>query len=234
MIPIYGVPEGVDALALVRRWAEQDGPVLHIARDDSRLAGLQEAIGFFGPEIEIICFPAWDCLPYDRVSPNGAIVAERIAALSRLQAEPKRKRIVLTTVNAALQRVAPRAALQGAGMRLAVGDSISPEDVAAFLDADGYRRTGTVMDAGEYALRGGIIDVFPAGEAAPVRIDLFGDTIESIRRFDPETQRSGEATGSLDFHPASEIAFDQTSVARFRSAWRELFGAKAVEDPLYE
>ncbi|HVE20870.1 MAG TPA: transcription-repair coupling factor [Acidocella sp.] len=234
MIPIYGVPEGVDALALVRRWAEQDAPVLHIARDDSRLAGLQEAIGFFGPEIEVISFPAWDCLPYDRVSPNGAIVAERIAALSRLQAEPKRKRIVLTTINAALQRVAPRAALQGAGMRLAVGDSVSPEDIAAFLDADGYRRTGTVMDAGEYALRGGIIDVFPAGEAAPVRIDLFGDTIESIRRFDPETQRSGEATGQLDFHPASEIAFDQAAVARFRSAWREIFGAKAVEDPLYE
>jgi transcription-repair coupling factor (superfamily II helicase) len=234
MIHIYGVPEGVDALALVRRWAEQDGPVLHIARDDTRLAGLQEAIGFFGPEIEVISFPAWDCLPYDRVSPNGAIVAERIAALSRLQAEPKRKRIVLTTVNAALQRVAPRAALQGAGMRLAVGDGVAPEDIAAFLDADGYRRTGTVMDAGEYALRGGIIDVFPAGEAAPVRIDLFGDTIESLRRFDPETQRSGEAMGSLDFHPASEIAFDQASIARFRSAWREIFGQKAVEDPLYE
>ncbi len=234
MIPVYGVPEGVDALALVRRWAEQDKPVLHIARDDTRLAGLQEAIGFFGPEIEVISFPAWDCLPYDRVSPNGAIVAERIAALSRLQAEPGRKRIVLTTVNAVLQRVTPRAALQGAGMRLAVGDSVAPDDVAAFLDADGYRRTGTVMEAGEYALRGGIIDVFPAGEAAPVRIDLFGDTIESIRRFDPETQRSGEAAKSLDFHPASEIAFDQASVARFRSAWREIFGQKAVEDPLYE
>ncbi len=234
MIPVYGVPEGVDALALVRRWAEHDGPVLHIARDDTRLAGLEEAIGFFGPEVEVISFPAWDCLPYDRVSPNGAIVAERIAALSRLQGEPRRKRIVLTTVNAALQRVAPRAALQGAGMRLAVGDSVAPEDVAAFLDADGYRRTGTVMDAGEYALRGGIIDVFPAGESAPVRIDLFGDNIESIRRFDPETQRSGEAMGSLDFHPASEIAFDQPSVTRFRSAWREIFGQKAVEDPLYE
>src|ERR1700735_2542568 len=126
MIPIYGVPEGVDALALGRRWAEQDEPVLHIARDDSRLAGLQEAIGFFGPEIEIICFPAWDCLPYDRVSPNGAIVAERIAALSRVQAERSRKRIVLTTVNAALHRVAPLAALQGAGSRWAWATASPP------------------------------------------------------------------------------------------------------------
>ncbi|HUW79608.1 MAG TPA: hypothetical protein VMV54_01790, partial [Acidocella sp.] len=79
MIPLYGVPEGVDAMALVRRLGEHDGPVLHIARDDGRLAGLAEAIGFFGPEIEVIAFPAWDCLPYDRVSPNGAIIAERIA-----------------------------------------------------------------------------------------------------------------------------------------------------------
>jgi transcription-repair coupling factor (superfamily II helicase) len=234
MITVYGVPEGVDALLLVRRLGEHDGPVLHIARDDGRLAGLAEAIAFFGPEVEVISFPAWDCLPYDRVSPNGAIIAERIAALSRLQASPEKKRIVLTTVNAALQRVTPRAGLVGAGMRLSVGDSIAPDEVAAFLDADGYNRTGTVMEPGEYALRGGIIDVFPAGDAAPVRLDLFGDSIESIRRFDPETQRSGEAVLVLDFHPASEVAFDEASVARFRTAWRELFGAKAVEDPLYE
>jgi transcription-repair coupling factor (superfamily II helicase) len=233
MISVYGAPEGVDALVLVRRLGEHAGPVLHIARDDGRLAGLAEAIGFFGPEVEVIAFPAWDCLPYDRVSPNGAIIAERIAALSRLQAEPGKKRIVLTTVNAVLQRVTPRSALAGAGMRLAVGDTIAQEDLAAFLDADGYNRTGTVMEPGEFSLRGGIIDVFPAGEALPVRLDLFGDVIESIRRFDPETQRSGEPVKALDFHPASEVAFDAASVARFRSAWREVFGPKAVDDPLY-
>ena len=94
MIPLYGVPEGVHAaMALVRRLGEHDGPVLHIARDDGRLAGLAEAIGFFGPEIEVIASPAWDCLPYDRVSPNGTIIAERIAALADCQAEPAKKRI---------------------------------------------------------------------------------------------------------------------------------------------
>ena len=234
MITVYGVPDGVDAMVLVRRLGEQGGPVLHIARDDTRLAGLAEAIAFFGPEVEVVTFPAWDCLPYDRVSPNGAIIAERIAALSRLQEDPGRKRIVLTTVNAALQKVPPRKALAGGGMKLAVADSIAPEDLAAFLDADGYNRVATVMEAGEFSLRGGIIDVFPAGESAPVRIDLFGDVIESIRRFDPETQRSGEKLNRLDFHPASELAYDTASVARFRSAWREMFGPKAVEDPLYQ
>jgi transcription-repair coupling factor (superfamily II helicase) len=233
MITVYGVPEGVDALVLVRRLGEHDGPVLHVVRDDSRLAGLVESVAFFGPEVEVITVPAWDCLPYDRVSPNGAIIAERIAALSRLQAEPGKKRIVLTTVNAALQKVPPGAVLAGAGMRLAVGDSIAPQDLAAFLDSDGYNRVGTVMEAGEFSLRGGIIDVFPAGELAPVRIDLFGDLIESIRRFDPETQRSGEPVKMLDFHPASELSFDAASVARFRTCWREMFGPKAVEDPLY-
>jgi transcription-repair coupling factor (superfamily II helicase) len=233
MITVYGVPEGVDAMVLVRRLGEHDGPVLHIARDDNRLAGLAESIGFFGPEVEVITFPAWDCLPYDRVSPNGAIIAERISSLAKLQAEPGKKRIVLTTVNAALQKVPPRLALAGAGMRLAVGDSIAPEDLAAFLDSDGYNRVGTVMEAGEFSLRGGIIDVFPAGDFAPVRIDLFGDLIESIRRFDPETQRSAEPVALLDFHPASELSFDEASVARFRTNWREMFGPKAVEDPLY-
>jgi transcription-repair coupling factor (superfamily II helicase) len=234
MIMVYGTPEGVDALLLVRRVGEHGGPVLHIARDDSRLAGLADAIAFFGPEVEVISFPAWDCLPYDRVSPNQAIIAERIAALSRLQEAPGKARIVLTTVNAALQKVPPRSALKGAGMRLAVGDSIAPEDLAAFLDADGYNRTGTVMEAGEFSIRGGILDVFPSGESTPVRLDFFGDNIESIKRFDPETQRSGAAIPALDFRPASELAFDEASVARFRTAWRDLFGQKTVDNPLYE
>jgi transcription-repair coupling factor (superfamily II helicase) len=234
MITVHGVPEGLDAALLVRRLGEHGGPVVHVAVDDARLAVLAEAVGFFGPEVEVVQFPAWDCLPYDRVSPNGAVIAERIASLSRLQAAPAKKRIVLTTVNAVLQRVPPRSALVGAGMRLAVGDSIPPADLAAFLDADGYNRVGTVMEPGEFCIRGGIIDVFPAGEAAPVRLDLFGDTIESMRRFDPETQRSGEAVGLLDFHPASELSFDQASVARFRANWREMFGPKSVDDPLYE
>ncbi len=234
MIPVYGVPEGVDALLLVRRWAEHGGSVLHIARDDTRLAGLAEAIRFFGPEVEVVSFPAWDCLPYDRVSPNGAIIAERIASLSRLQAAPAARRIVLTTINAAMQKVPPRAALAGSGFHVAVGEAVSVADLAAFLDADGYNRVGTVMEAGEFSLRGGIIDVFPAGEAAPVRLDLFGDVVESMRRFDPETQRSGEALTSLAFHPASELAFNTESVARFRAAWREMFGQDAVSDPLYQ
>ena len=143
---VYGAPEGWDAFLLARRRAEFAGPMLHVARDDARMARLAEAMAFVMPEAEILRFNAWDCLPYDRVSPNGAIIAERIAALSRLQDSAAKKRILLTTVNAALQKVPPRKALVGAGMSVAIGDSIAPEDLAAFLDADGYNRTGTVME----------------------------------------------------------------------------------------
>ncbi len=124
-------------------------------------------------------FPAWDCLPYDRVSPNPAIVSERIATLARLLGGGRRgPRIVLTTVNALVQRVPPRHVFRGASLALAAGGTVQPEVLARFLEANGYGRADTVMEPGEYAMRGGIIDIFPAGEAEPVRLDLFGDTIE--------------------------------------------------------
>ena len=179
--PVYGAPEGWDAFLLARRRGEFAGPILHVTRDDARMARLAEALAFVAPEAEILRFPAWDCLPYDRVSPNPALVSERIATLARLLDKPTGPRIVLTTVNALVQRVPPRAAFAGASLELRVNGTIQPEKLARFLEANGYGRAGTVMEPGEYAIRGGIIDLFPAGEADPVRLDLFGDTIE----FDP-------------------------------------------------
>ncbi len=178
---VWGAPEGFDALLLARRRTEFAGPVLHVTRDDARMARLTEALGFFASEIEVLRFPAWDCLPYDRVSPNPALVSERIATLGRLLEKSERPRIVLTTVNALVQRLPPRYAFRGASMLLEVNGTIEPEKLTRFLEAHGYGRAGTVMEPGEYAMRGGIIDVFPAGEPDPVRLDLFGDTIE----FDP-------------------------------------------------
>ncbi len=230
---VYGAPEGWDAFLLARRRAEIAGPVLHVARDDARMARLAEALAFVVPEAEILRFPAWDCLPYDRVSPNAALVAERIATLGRLLDPARRPRIVLTTVNALVQRVPPRTAFAGASLELKVNGDINPENLARFLEAHGYGRAGTVMEPGEYAMRGGIIDIFPAGEADPVRLDLFGDTVESIRTFDPATQRSEGKRGRIVLRPVSEVPLDRESVARFRTAWREIFGQKAAEDPIY-
>ncbi len=233
-VPVYGAPEGWDAFLLARRRAEAAGPVVHVTRDDARMARLAEALAFVMPEADILRFPAWDCLPYDRVSPNPVLVAERVATLTRLLEKSARPRIVLTTVNALVQRVPPRAIFAGASLKLAVYATVEPEKLATFLEAHGYGRAGTVMEPGEYAMRGGIIDLFPAGELDPVRLDLFGDTIESIRVFDPATQRSGAKRGALTLRPVSEVPLDHDSIARFRTAWRELFEQGAADDPLYQ
>ena len=182
-VPVWGAPEGWDAFLLARRRAEFAGPVLHVTRDDARMARLTEALAFFAPEIEVLRFPAWDCLPYDRVSPNPALVSERIATLARLLETSKRPRIVLTTVNALVQRVPPSAVFANASLELKTGGDVKPERLAQFLEANGYGRAGTVMEPGEYAMRGGIVDIFPAGEADPIRLDMFGDTIETIKTF---------------------------------------------------
>jgi len=231
--PVFGAPEGWDAFLLARRRGEFAGPILHVTRDDARMARLAEALAFVAPEAEVLRFPAWDCLPYDRVSPNPALVSERIASLTRLLEKPTRPRIVLTTVNALVQRVPPRTAFTGASMELRTNGTVHPEKLAQFLEANGYGRAGTVMEPGEYAMRGGIIDVFPAGEADPVRLDLFGDTIESIRIFDPTTQRSADRRQRLTLRPVSEVPLDQEAISRFRSGWRESFGQPAAEDPIY-
>jgi transcription-repair coupling factor (superfamily II helicase) len=230
---IWGTPEGWDAVLLARRAREHTGPLVHAARDDSRMARLAEALAFFAPHAEVLRFPAWDCLPYDRVSPHAELVSERVATLARLLEPTLGQRIVLTTVNALVQRVPPRDVFTGSSLMLTVGGTAEPEALARFLDGNGYGRAGTVMEPGEYAIRGGIIDLFPAGRGEPVRIDLFGDTIESIRAFDPTTQRSGKRLDTLALRPVSEVFLDRESVARFRTGWRETFGQGAADDPLY-
>ena len=231
---VYGAPEGWDAALLARRAEEHDGVLLHVARDDTRMARLAEALALFAPGAEVLRFPAWDCLPYDRVSPNPQIVSERIATLAALLEPAGQPRIVLTTVNALVQRVAPRHVFHGSSRVLATNGTLQPEELARFLEANGYGRTGTVMEPGEYAIRGGILDLFAAGEPEPVRIDLFGDTIESIRRFDPTTQRSAARVDRLLLRPVSEVFLDPPSITRFRTSWRELFPTDATRDAMYQ
>ncbi len=232
-VTVYGAPEGWDAILLARRGLEHDGPLVHVARDDARMARLAEALAFFAPGAEVLRFPAWDCLPYDRVSPNPELVAERIATLARLLEKPSGPRVVLCTVNALVQLVPPRHVFHGASLTLAVNGTIRQEELARFLEANGYGRAATVMEPGEYAMRGGIVDLFPSGLAEPVRLDFFGDTIESIRSFDPASQRSAAKVARVVLRPVSEVFLDKESVARFRTGYRELFGAAAAQDPLY-
>jgi transcription-repair coupling factor (superfamily II helicase) len=234
MPTIHGAPEGFDALLLIQRLRDQPGSLLHIARDDSRMARLGELLAFFAPNLEVLRLPAWDCLPYDRASPNAAVVSERIATLTRLLQPAAGPRVVLTTVSAAVQRVPPRAAFAGHTLSVRKNGVLPPETLTAFLSANGYNRTDTVMEPGEYAVRGGIFDVFPSGEADPLRLDFFGDTVESVRRFDAASQRSIEDVAGFDLRPVSETPLDKASIARFRTAWRDMFGQGAAKDGIYE
>jgi transcription-repair coupling factor (superfamily II helicase) len=233
---IGGTPEGCDALAIVRLAAAAPGrDLLFIARDDGRMARIAEALAFFAPGLEIIEFPAWDCVPYDRVSPNVDVVARRIDALARL-ADGRRRgsRVIITTIAAALQRVPVREVLAGATFTARVGDSIDLDRVVVFLNRNGYVRADTVMEPGEYAVRGGILDLFPPGTPEPVRLDFFGDELEAIRSFDPMSQRSTGKLSSFALAPVSEALLDEASIARFRTAYRERFGLVTGADPLYE
>ena len=191
-------------------------------------------MAFFAPNLEVLRFPAWDCLPYDRASPNAATVSERIATLTRLLLPATGPRLVLTTVSAAVQRVPPRAAFAGHTLAVRANGTLRPERLSEFLAANGYNRTDTVMEPGEYAVRGGIFDVFPSGEADPLRLDFFGDTVESIRRFDAASQRSIEDVTGFDLRPVSETPLDRDSITRFRTAWRDMFGQGAAHDGIYE
>ncbi len=163
-----------------------------VCRDGPRMAALARALTFFAPDMAVLEFPAWDCLPYDRVSPHAGVVAQRMTALARLSRLKGHDRpsILLTTVNAALQRVPAREIVATQSLSVAPGNVLDMEGITRWLELNGFTRASTVREPGDYAVRGGIIDLFAPGMAEPVRLDFFGDQLESIRSFDPETQRS--------------------------------------------
>ena len=235
---MWGAPSGFDARLLAD--AAADGlELIFVARDDVRMAQTKEAIGFFAPAVQCLEFPAWDCLPYDRVSPRSEIVSRRIDTLTRLLGDEKaasegKGRIVLTTVSAILQRVPPRKAFAGTMRLLKLNERIDPEELTAFLVRQGFVRSETVMEPGEFAVRGGIMDVFPPGTENPVRLDFFGDELDGIRSFEVTSQRTLRKLKDVVLKPVSEVPLDDEAVSRFRTRYRELFGAPKPDDILFE
>ena len=233
-IRVGGVPEGYDAKFLLSELAKNGRAVLHIARDDKRLAAMAEALQFFAPDVPVFTFPAWDCLPYDRVSPNAEISATRMATLAGLVHDMPKSCVVLTTLNAAMQRIPARSVIQGASFRATVGQRVNETDLRQFLVRMGFSQSPTVMEPGDYAIRGGIIDIFPPGPGGPVRLDFFGDVLDGARRFDPDTQRSSDVLQTVELAPVSEVILDDSAITRFRQNYRIEFGAARTDDPLYE
>ena len=211
------------------------GRAVFIAPDEAAMRALADAAGYFAPELEVLSFPAWDCLPYDRSSPSLRSTSERLGTLHALQRKAEKPQLLVTTVNAATQRTLTPFRVRQLVARLAPGERIDRDRLASLLQANGYVRTDTVADAGEFAVRGGLVDLFPAGRGEALRLDFFGDEIESVRRFDPTTQRTiATAEGGFTLLPASETLLDEESIKRFRARYREKFGATATGDPLYQ
>ena len=233
-LTLAGAPEGFDALVMADIARVRGGLTAFVARDTARANAFVDALKFFAPEIEAVLLPSWDCLPYDRIGPSSGVSATRMATLSRLarglgETKPA---ILVIAAPALLQRVPTKDVLLRASYSAKVGNTVDIKDLERYFAVNGYARASTVSERGEFAIRGGVIDVYPPAAEEPVRLDLFGDTLESIRAFDPETQRSTKQLKEIDLLPVSEALLDADGISRFRKGYVAEFGAPG-DDPLY-
>ena len=234
IINLSGAPDGFDANILSNFISEKQKSIIFVARDDKRLDLMRKSLWFFSPNIPVLNFPSWDCLPYDRVSPNADVSSARMATLAALSSGFEAPIVLLTTLNAITQYIPSRTIVSNNSFVAIVGRTINVKELRAYFSKMGFVQTPTVTEPGDYAIRGGIIDVFPPGESGPVRMDLFGDELESARRFDPVTQRTVENLDRIEFAPVSEVILDDVSINRFRNNYRKEFGSAGLDDPLYE
>jgi transcription-repair coupling factor (superfamily II helicase) len=238
-LTLAGVPTGflpwlASDLARAVHGTGNGGRTVAIVADEAAMRALAETVPLFAPEVEVLTLPGWDCLPYDRASPALRVMAERLATLNHLQTRREKPQLLVATASAATQRILTPFRIRQLTRRIAEGERIERETLVEQLNALGYERTDTVAEHGEYAVRGSLIDLFPAGEELALRLDFFGDEIDSLRRFDPTDQRSTDKAKAFTLMPASEALLDADSIKRFRSRYREKFGATATQDPLYQ
>ena len=226
------LPGAAQALAIAEAASAARRFTLLLTADSQSAERLQEELSFFAPELPVLHFPDWETLPYDQFSPHQDIISQRIATLYRL---PEIKHGVLVVpIATALHRLAPTRFLLGSGLVLDVGQKLDVEEMRARLEAAGYRCVDTVYEHGEFAVRGALIDLFPMGSETPYRIDLFDDEIETLRTFDPETQRSVDKVESIRLLPAREFPLEKKAVTDFRGRFRERFDVDFRRCPIYQ
>ncbi len=226
---LYG---SAPALAIAEGARQAGGPLIVIVESARALDRLQSELRFFADrDFPVLAFPDWETLPYDRFSPHPDIISQRLAVLYEL---PSLKRgIAIVTLATLLQRLPPPAYVESHTLLLARGDRLSREDFRARLTQAGYAQVAQVMTPGECAVRGSLIDIFPMGAEEPLRIDLFDDEIETIRVFNPETQRSGNRLREVRLLPAREVPLDADSIKAFRRRYRARFEGDPSRSPVY-
>lgn len=220
------------ALSLVRAAQTSHSPIVIIAPDPHRALQLEREIKLFAPhELEVKSFPDWETLPYDSFSPHQDIISERLATLSVLPRMSKG--LVIVPISTMIHRIIPKGFLTAHSFTLKVGDSLSLENTRQQLTDACYRHVGEVSEHGEFAIRGSILDLFPMGSELPIRIDLFDDEVDTIRYFDPQTQRSHEKVDSIRLLPGREFPLTDEAVKTFRQKWREHFSGNPKECSTY-
>ncbi|GAB2544139.1 transcription-repair coupling factor [Rhodanobacter koreensis] len=220
------------ALLIAEAARSHDGLLVAVTRDTQRAQALEAELKIFAGGLPVLHFPDWETLPYDVFSPHPEIVSQRIATLYQL---PNVKRGVLVVPVATLmQRIAPRSHITGSGLVLKKSQKLDIGSEQRRLEASGYRNVPQVAEPGDFAVRGALLDIFPMGTAEPYRIELFDDEVESIRSFDPETQRSQQQVDKIELLPAREFPLTEEAAKEFRGNLRERFPIDVRRCPLYQ
>ena len=237
---IVNVPDGMQPVVFARlvedrlkAAPEASAAAVFVARDGRRLQRMEDVLRAMLPGHLILTLPAWDCLPYDRVSPNGVTIAARMTTIAALTSGETRGAIVLTTVNALIQKLPPIDVVGGMGFAAKSGQVVDSNRLIEWASLNGYLRVPTVREQGEYAVRGGLVDLFPASMDTPLRFDFFGKSLETIRSFDPDTQRTTGSLPTIALAPMSEVLLNDETIKRFRARYTAAFGGNTVDDPLY-
>src|SRR6187455_1528234 len=229
-------PGSADAL-LLARFAEKERArakvVAIFSAEPADAQRLADEIPFFAPTLRVAVFPDWETLPYDTFSPHQDLISERLATLWRLMAV-KDVDVVLMPATTALTRLAPPAFMAATTFQFRQKDKLDEAGLKAQLTLAGYQHVSQVVSPGEYAVRGGLIDLFPMGSAVPYRVDLFGDEVDSIRTFDPDSQRSLYPVPEVRLLPGREFPMDDDARAKFRSRWRELLEGDPTKSRIYK
>jgi transcription-repair coupling factor (superfamily II helicase) len=221
------------ALMLAETARRHAGVLLVITADTQSAARLEDELGYFlGDELPILHFSDWETLPYDQFSPHQDIVSARLRTLASLPG--LQRGILVVPVSTLAQRIAPRGWLGGRSLSLAVKQKLDGTEFRRQLEAAGYTAVDTVFEHGEFAVRGSLIDLFPMGTEYPLRIELFDDEIDTLRRFDVDTQRTVENIDRVELLPAKEFPLDKTAIRRFRDAWAESFEGDPKRCPVYQ
>ena len=226
------LPGAAQSLAIAEAASAAKRFTLLLTADSQSAERLEQELKFFAPTLPVLHFPDWETLPYDLFSPHQDIISQRIASLYRL---PELVHGVLVVpITTALHRLAPTQFLLGSSLVLDVGQKLDVEAMRTRLEASGYRYVDTVYEHGEFTVRGALIDLFPMGSKLPYRIDLFDDEIETLRTFEPETQRSIDKVDSVRLLPAKEFPLQKEAVTRFKARFRERFDVDFRRSPIFQ